>query len=267
MLMRLNGVAAFVVGAGLALTPSASAPSASDLPSGLIAYAAFKSEVHAPGIYVVRPGRGSPRPLRGRFFQGTRPAWSPDGSKLAFERWETYGECCASRLGWDIVVAATDGTRAHVIVPKTFRLSYPTRPRWSRDGRLIYYMNSGPNERARGYVIPAAGGMPRPSRQPSTAIRAPSGEYEAWIRPGTVLVRHRRTGKLSVVARICRPTNGMGGPHFAPAWSPDSRWLAFADCAASSDGAMGLIVIARIDGSRRTVVARGLDLSAPTWRA
>ena len=83
-LLRLS---ALVVAAAGAFVVHSAAPGSARAPGGVIAFANYRSPLNAvPGIYIVRPALGAPRPLRGRFFHGASPAWSPEGRSLAFER-------------------------------------------------------------------------------------------------------------------------------------------------------------------------------------
>src|SRR4051794_8447993 len=90
-------------------------------PSGVILYSDSKPHGGVPGIYLVRPASGAVKPLRGRFFHGSRPAWSPDGSKLVFERWRVLEDSRSSRFGWDLVIARENGSGVGVLVPFTDR--------------------------------------------------------------------------------------------------------------------------------------------------
>jgi Tol biopolymer transport system component len=83
------------------------------------------------GIAVMNADGGPPRQIthaRGGKFDGT-PAWSPDGSRIAFTR-ATFGEEDAT---FDLFTVASDGTGLEKIV------SGGGDPSWSPDGTRIAY--------------------------------------------------------------------------------------------------------------------------------
>jgi Tol biopolymer transport system component len=92
---------------------------------GLIAF------VRAGDIFVVRPdGRGQRRLTRGEAVDSV-PAWSPDGSKLAFVR----------QPGQDprhVYVVSANGSGLAAISQQSGGVS-ASRPAWSPDGRSLYY--------------------------------------------------------------------------------------------------------------------------------
>ena len=85
----------------------------------------------------------------------TRPAWSPDGSKIAFE---TFGLCGGVFCGNFIFVMDADGGNLRQL---TTRAGTDSAPRWSPDGKKIAYSHTdGSPDQAQVYVINADGTNP-----------------------------------------------------------------------------------------------------------
>lgn len=79
---------------------------------------------------------------------GLDPAWSPDGSALAFAQWQK-----ALHI-WRV---DADGTGAHQL---TFVTYLDRSPDWSPDGTTIVYRHSDSSQGSSLYTVPAAGGDP-----------------------------------------------------------------------------------------------------------
>ncbi len=136
-------------------------------------------------------------------------AWSPDGSHVAFVRYEhgmparscgsQGGMYAAEELVSDIVVMGVNGRGQHVVVHAT----WPDFLAWSPDGTRIAFLRS---------VSPLSNG----------------GTEHAVVDVSTAA--------LTTLDRI------HGGP---VSWSPDGRWLAFL----ATTGTAANIGLARIDGT------------------
>jgi Tol biopolymer transport system component len=92
------------------------------------------------GIYLIRSsdGGGLRRITDARGMADVPIAWSPDGSQLAFGRWDFGG--CSKRSA--IYVVNLDGTDEHRITPWGFCDNHGD---WSNDGRWIVFAKPGPN--------------------------------------------------------------------------------------------------------------------------
>jgi Tol biopolymer transport system component len=183
------------------------------------------------------------------FFQ-VEPAWSPDGSKIAF----------ASRRNgtYDIFVMNADGSGSQELTSGKQNDNHPT---WSSDGRRIAFARDGDI-----YVMNADGSdLQRISEVDAEELEpawSPDGTWIAYVRryPGGPIKevwvmhpdgsdRHRLTRSLQ------EPTT--------PAWSPDSTRIVFASNPQS--GSYQLFTIG-VDGrGLKSVVPTVNDNFEPSW--
>jgi Tol biopolymer transport system component len=118
-------------------------------------------QVGGPGVGRPAPNYDSPGPLS----DGWMPAWSPDGSEIAFGRQLGFGR--------EIEVVRADGSGAQV------RVAGPAwNPDWTPDGRLIYTKNRdrpiGPSSR----IFISDGGTERQLIPEANAPSRPT--YSHW---------------------------------------------------------------------------------------
>ena len=219
------------------------------------------------------------------------PAWSPDGTKIAFT---------SSRDGnFEIYVMGTDGSNPTRLTDNN---ADDGSPAWSPDGTKIAFdtdRNDGSNEI---YVMAADGSSPTrltnggynfgPAWSPdgtkiafvsyrdddyeiyvmdadgsSPTRLTNSGGYDgqpAWSPDGTKIAFYtdRDGGRLYVMdtdgSNPTRLTNNRGG---SPAWSPDGTRIAFASSIAGDFE----IYVMNVDGSSVTRLTPNADASTPSW--
>ena len=185
------------------------------------------------------------------FFQ-VEPAWSPDGTKIAF----------SSRRGksFDIYVMNADGTGTQRLTSTGENDSHPT---WSADGSRIAFARSGAGDI---YVMNADGSGARrisdPTVEEAEPAWSPDGAWIAYVRriPGTPLrnvwlVRPDGSERHAVTSQRART--------FTPAWSPDSTQIAFASDAANSF--FDIYAIGADGKGLRRRTRTGSDAFEPAW--
>jgi Tol biopolymer transport system component len=195
---------------------------------------------------------GHPFPSERHVFQG-EPAWSPDGSRIAFTSNRT------GRSG--IYVMHADGSRTRRL---TISEDGDVRPSWSPDGQQIVFARSG---RGRLYVIDADGRHLRAlTRDVGLADSDP-----AWSPDGTTIAFVRRPVGNGLAAIYLIGSDGHGlcrltpfaRSVYGPAWSPDGSKIAYT----SREGTGFAIAVVDADGTgRRTLTREWLDFT-PAWSA
>jgi Tol biopolymer transport system component len=195
-------------------------------------------------IYTVNPdGTGENRLTHSGVPDGV-PAWSPDGSKIAFARF--FGDLHADDR-WDAFTMNADGS-GETNIARTLGVDFSYDPAWSPDGRKIalslydygvpngiYIANSDGTER----TFLTAGAEPAWS---------PDGTKIAFNGPGGLYVMNADgTGQTKL-------TDNGGGPD----WSPDGTKIAF-------NGPGGLYVL-NADGTGQTkLTANAAFDGPPAW--
>jgi Tol biopolymer transport system component len=217
----VGGVAAVVVVlAGLATSSAGSTLPGRD---GLIAYVSHGSWVSRDYGIVAVGVNGRRLRIVTRNYRDRSPSWSPDGSRLAFER--------AGRL----YVIRLDGTGLKLITPP--QLNRAGQPAWSPDGRSIAFV------RGRSlYVTRASGGPVRRIFQSGDSMP----DRPSWSPDGTeiafgLVTEDTATGSIAVVGSTggglrylttAGVSDSPGNPDFVaddwgPDWSPDGTRILF----------------------------------------
>lgn len=123
--------------------PTPGAPTATPLatpttvaaPEGRIAFTCVVSTAGQPtasGIWIVDAAGGEPQPLIDGPEIETFPAWSPDGTRIAYVTGSSFGD-------GDIWVANADGSDARQLTDRPGR---EWAPAWSPDGRRIAFVTT-----------------------------------------------------------------------------------------------------------------------------
>lgn len=206
-------------------------------------------------IYVVNSnGTGSTRLTNAAAFESeTGPAWSPDGSRIAFS---------GTRDGnLEIYVMNADGTNQ---IRLTTAQGWDDEPAWSPDGLRIAFVSRRNANDPEIYVMNADGTNP-------VRLTTKNGDdvSPAWSPDGSRIVfsSQREGGSQIWVMNadgsgVSRLTSGdFGGGQ--PAWSPDGSKIAFQRGASASRSAIFLM---NADGSNVTRLSDVFDWAGdPTW--
>jgi Tol biopolymer transport system component len=138
-----------------------------------------------------------------------QPRWSPDGSKLLFQRYDSN----LATLG--VYVARSDGTGVRQLVRATLWGSDRAAPAWSPTGRTIVYGAGMGAVRLRLLSVDGR-------RRRVLAV----GSSPAWSHDGSRIAFTRKTGVWVVRTRGGKPALLVSEPHrhgIALAWSRDGR--------------------------------------------
>lgn len=183
----------------------------------------------------------------------TDPAWSPDGSRIAF--------ASAREGSFDIYVMNADGTGTTRLTSTDANDQGPT---WSPDGSRIAFARD--SDVGHVYVMSADGTGARRLTDELAAegepAWSPDGRWIAYV--------HRALGSDFREIWVARPdgtgrrgVTKLGGRSYAPAWAPDSQRLAFS---LNRDGVRYEIYTIGVDGKDLRRAARSQeDAFEPAW--
>ena len=166
-------------------------------------------------LYVIRTDGSA----QAKLVEGSQPAWSPDGKRIAFSAGAIIGG-----LGEDIHVMNANGTGK----TRLTRLGIALLPAWSPDGRRIVFVTvSGSDFQI--YVVNDDGsGLVQLTNTPRVLDLSPQwspdGKQIAFYsnRDGNNEIYVMNTDGSAVTNLTSSPSNDS-----YPVWSPDGKYLAF----------------------------------------
>ena len=233
---------AFAVAVAACLGNPMAAHSQSPGGSGRLAFAADRGNGTHFDIHVIALDGSAPRRLTTDRAMEYAPAWSPDGSRIAFVRDQ------------DLFVMNADGSGVRRLAP-----SASLWPRWSPDGSKIVFQGGRSGQGWDIYVINADGSGERRLTSDDLAEFTPS------FSPDGSKIVYAATGQLGVMdadGSDRHPIVNDGSPA-QPAWSPDGRRIAF--MATGNDGKYDIFTVNPDGtGAKQLTTAPYGDLS-PTW--
>jgi Tol biopolymer transport system component len=148
------------------------------------------------------------------------PAWSPDGSHIAYES--------SDQDRFRIFVMNQDGSDQHVVSPGTTSIVMDWQPAWSPDGTQIAFASTRPTGNAWHIWVMNADG---------TNLHQLPGDlsqHPAWSPDGLRIAGDDGTGPLYIInadgtneRRLTTPPDGRYDE--APDWSPDGSSLVFSE--------------------------------------
>lgn len=186
------------------------------------------------------------------------PAWSPDGTRLAFS---------SNRDGqYDIWIIDVDGANPKNLTGGSG--STGTSPAWSPDGSEIAYMSTS-GEFSDLALVSSDGSFSR-----RLTLDGESGIDPSWSPDGTKLAYAKRRGdnrEIWVVNRDGSDDTNLTGSleedHFSPSWSADGRQIAFsaASGALRSSDVRVDIRIMDADGRNQVNLTHESQNLYPSW--
>jgi len=208
-------------------------------------------------LYIMNVDGGGFRQLTASAGAERGPAWSPDGSLLAF-----YGSALEEG-NYDIYVMRPDGTGLRNLTQTPgVDERYPT---WSPDGtRLAYHGNADGDYDL--YIIGLEGGAPVALTENDVDDLGPD-----WSPEGTQIAYHSaqwglpyELAVIDVETRQVRRLTDDDDTNAFPTWSPDGARLAFNRISAA-DGALNIYLLG-LDGAPPQPLTTGPERSGfPDW--
>ena len=204
-------------------------------------------------VWVMNEDGTDPTELSGPTNGDSEPAWSPDGSKIAFVRVVSGQK--------DIYVMNADGSGPINLTNNTVEDSGPV---WSPDGSRIAFISRRDGGNAKLFVMNANGSSP-------TRLTASDTGQEwrmAWSPDGTRLAYTCSRGRYQICV-----INAAGGSETIlttytegnsdrPAWSPDGSRIAFQR---QVDGEWEIFVMNANGSGQTNLTNRAGDDTTPTW--
>jgi Tol biopolymer transport system component len=241
------------------------ASSAAQVTNGLIAVQVLV-EGHDPGprhaVYVMDPDGSNPREIDADGAQYLKPAWSPDGQRLAVVRVERHGD----RLDEAIYVMNADGTDLTRVHSTGLQVQSVLQLAWSPDGKELAFIRLDWRARDGVYhesealmelvVMNADGTDLHPLTDGSTQVSSFS-----WSPDGTRIAytaQYLVTETRFAYDLFVMKADGTGvrqltddGRSMHPAWSPAGDRLAFVSWEPGSQIRRGDIYVMRAEGTDR----------------
>ncbi len=224
---------------------------------------AFSHSAGGPSqVYTMNSDGSGRTPLTAGPGRNIEPAWSPDGTKIAFmsNRDDPNPGGCGSGCNYEIYVMDANGANQTRL---TTDPAADGSPAWSPDGTKIVF-DSARTADGDIYSMNVDGtGVVR------LTTRQFPDEDPSWSPDGTKIVFLLDGGFLALMnpdgsnqARV--PTDDSEGERFFPDWSPDARTIAFQElpCCDSTDTTQQVGTI-HPDGTGLTVL--GFRMTAPAW--
>ena len=186
-----------------------------------------------------------------------RPAWSPDGRRIAFER-NTPGPENRGSGQTDIYLMAADGSN---IVRRTLGFEFWSAA-WSPDGRKLAVSDEGIYYATTWIISADDDGNPpiQIAKDARTPAWSPDGSRIAFIRTSGDDGYHQAFIMNSDGTHVVPLTEFDSGGLFGLAWSPDGTKLSFAKCLNGCD-----LWIINADGSEQHRLTDVGNVDGTAW--
>lgn len=202
-----------------------------------------KASSETSALYVMRADGTHPKRLTNGRFTEHRPAWSPDGKVIVFER--------AITTGSDLFLIRVDGGGLRRLT----QLGNAIAPAWSPDGSTIAFSKAGEL-----FLVDVDGTNVRQATTTGGKTGIPD-----WSPDGKRFVFGRPNGIWVVNTDGTELTRLLNKRADRPRWSPDGRKVVF-ESDQLSRGLQQLYVINADGTGEKRLTKRGVLAYAPSWQ-
>ena len=213
------------------------------------------------------------KPFPGTCVGARAPAWSPDGSKIAFRYAlsdDDYTDSFTTNIG--IWIVNTDGTRRRQVTQRKPGSSWDREPQWSPDGRKLVFVRDDLKRKAEALFTVNIDGT-RLSQVTPWSLNA--GGRPDWSPDGKWIVVTAGPNGSENVYKVHPDGTGLtnltrqrasGYHHLSSTFSPDGRMIVSARTPGTGPESAADIVVMNADGSNiRPVTKTRLWESSVDW--
>jgi Tol biopolymer transport system component len=211
-----------------------------------------------PEIYTMKPDGSDQHRLTFNSFEDSSPAWSPDGSQIAFisDRDDPQPGKCFPNCLYQLYVINADGSGEHKLVETEFATLHPD---WHPDGTMLSF-DAESNFQGNIYLVNADGS--------DLHLLIEDGFWADWSPDGSqIAFASKQNGLVDIYLADADGSNQRRltdnqRSNFFPDWSPDGKKIAYMSGQAPR---MQLYMINKDGSGEQQLTSKGRVNEDPDW--